>query len=253
MARRGRRVYLAVWLYYIITLLPVIGFIKVGPQAAADRYAYITTTGFLILAGLLFASIWKPGSKAGQKARYGPGARYVVFALTGIVLAAFSSMTVAQTRVWRDPLSFWSYIIKRYPTGVPIAYHKRGVAYAKAGALRLAEADFTEAIRLQTGKSLPYFNRAKVRAQMGNLGGAIDDLTKLLEIHPTYTRVYYERGLLDERTGQYRLAVKDMKKAVELQPDLGEAYLILARLYGRLGERDLQKKYNNMAGRFFGP
>ncbi len=244
-ARRGKGIYLAVWLYYVVTLLPVIGFIKVGGQAAADRYTYTTTMGFLILAGLFCASFWKN--------RFGTAARYVVFALTGVVLIAFSSMTVAQERVWRDPLTFWSYIIKKYPQGVPIAYHKRGVAYAKARAFRLAELDFTEAIRLEEGKSFPYYNRAKVRAQQGNLEGAIEDLTELLKIDSTYTRVYYERGLLYERTGQLRLAVRDMKKALALQPDLGEAYLILARLYGRLGEKDLEKKYREMAGRFFRP
>jgi len=244
-ARRGRRLYLAVWLYYLVTLLPVVGIIKVGGQAAADRYTYITTMGFLIIAGLAFAHFWKR--------RYGPALRLIATAVTGVVLFVFSYRTIAQARVWHDPITFWSYIIARYPVDVPIAYHKRGVAYAKAGAFALAEADLTEAIRLQTGKSYPYYNRARVRAQQGNLEGAIEDLTELLKIDSTYTRVYYERGLLYEKTGQYRLAIKDMKKALQLQPDLGEAYYILARLYARTGEKELEKKYREMGGRFFLP
>jgi len=243
LARHGRRIFIAVWAFYIITLLPVIGIIKVGGQAAADRYAYIPTMGFLILAGLFIASFWDK--------RRSPFSRYIIFSLTAAVLIAFSVLTVRQTGVWKDSLTFWSHIIKSYPEEVPIAYHKRGVAYAKAGAYRLAEADFTDAIRLQEGKAFPYYNRAKVRASQGKLDKAIEDFTALLDIDSGYTRVYYERGLLYERTGQYELAVKDMQKALSLQPDLGEAYSILVRLYGRLGKKELQEKNRKKAERFF--
>ncbi len=244
-ARRGHRIYLAVWSFYLVTLLPVIGIIKVGGQAAADRYTYIPTLGIILLAGLLAASVWKKGRS--------PVTRVVVFCIAGAILITFTFQTTAQTKVWKNSLTFWSHIIKSYPEQVPIAYHKRGVAYAKAGAFKLAEEDFTEAIRLEADKSFPYYSRAKVRASQGKLTGAIEDLTELLAIDPGYTRVYYERGLLYERTGQYGLAVKDIKKALELQPDLGEAYAILARLYGKLGKSELQKKNREKANMFFLP
>ncbi len=245
MARRGRRLYLAAWLYYLVTLLPVIGFIKVGGQAAADRYTYITTMGFLIIGGLFFASFWKR--------RYGPGPRYAAAAAAALILVIFSYKTVVQARVWHDPITFWSYIIEKYPKDVPIAYNKRGVAFAKAGAYGLAEADLTKAIRLETDKSFPYYNRAKVRVSLGDLDGAIEDYTALLGLDPGYTRVYFERALLYERTGRYGPAIEDMKKVLELQPGLGEAYAVLARLYARTGDRELEQRYRGLAGRFFRP
>ncbi len=244
-ARRGERLYLALWAFYLITLLPVIGIIKVGGQAAADRYAYIPTVGFLILAGLFVTSFQGKGR--------GPASRYIAFSITGAILIAFSFQTVAQTGVWKDSLTFWSYIIKSYPERIPIAYYKRGVEYAKAGVFRLAEGDFTDAIRLQEGKSFPYYSRAKVRASQGNLTGAISDLTELLAIDSGYTKVYFERGLLYERTGQYELAVNDIEKALRLQPDLTRSYAILARLYGRLGKPELEKKNREKANRMFLP
>jgi len=47
-----KRKYLIVgWLWYIVTLIPVIGLIRVGDQAMADRYTYIPLVGlFIILA-----------------------------------------------------------------------------------------------------------------------------------------------------------------------------------------------------------
>ncbi|MFQ5428611.1 MAG: tetratricopeptide repeat protein [Thermodesulfobacteriota bacterium] len=242
-ARKGKPIYLVAWLYYIITLLPVIGIIKVGGQAVADRYTYLPTLSIFILAGSFCASLWDREKK--------PGLRILVFCIAGLLLLAFTFKTTRQIKVWKDSLTFWSHIIKAFPERVPIAYHKRGTAYAKAGAFGLAEEDFTLAIKLQTGKDFPYFSRALARSAQGNLTGAIADFSSLLEIDRGYTRVYFERGLLYERRGQYRLAVKDMEKALELQPDLTQAYVILARLYGRLGEKDLEKKNRDLADRFF--
>ncbi len=58
LALRGRRAPAALWAYYIVTLAPVIGIVQVGSQAAADRYAYITTIGFFMLAGFVMARLF---------------------------------------------------------------------------------------------------------------------------------------------------------------------------------------------------
>lgn len=244
-ARNGKKIFLAIWLYYLITLLPVIGIIKVGAQAAADRYTYLPTLSLFMLAGLFCASLWE---RKGRSA-----VRMIVFSAAALLILAAAFKTTRQIKVWKSSLSFWSYVIKTNPTEVPIAYHKRGVVYAKAGAFSLAEEDFTRAIKLQEGKSFPYYSRAKVRASQGNVTGAIEDLTSLLEIDSGYTKVYFERSLLYEREGRYRLAAKDMEKALELQPDLIRAYAILARLYNRLGEKELEKKNREIADKFFRP
>ncbi len=231
-ALRGRRIYLAVWLYYIITLLPVIGIIKVGGQSAADRYTYITTIPIFILAGAYCASFWNDRTKTWR--------RNTVFAVAAVVLIIFAFLTTEQIKVWKDPLTFWSYVIKQYPERMLIPYHKRGIAYAKSGAFSLAEEDFSTGIRLSPSESLPYYNRSQVRASLGNYEGAIDDLSTLLQIDPGYTAVYYERGRIYERIGQYELAIKDIRETLRLQPDLAEAYIIINRLNKKIEEKALR-------------
>lgn len=52
---RGRKVWLAVWGYYLITLLPVLGIIRVGLQSMADRYTYLPSLGPFLVLGLAAA------------------------------------------------------------------------------------------------------------------------------------------------------------------------------------------------------
>jgi tetratricopeptide (TPR) repeat protein len=46
---RRRRYLLTGWLWYLGTLVPVIGLVQVGDQALADRYSYIPLTGLFII------------------------------------------------------------------------------------------------------------------------------------------------------------------------------------------------------------
>jgi hypothetical protein len=49
---RRHKVWSALWAYYVVTLLPVLGIITIGEQAAADRYTYMPSIGPFLLAGL---------------------------------------------------------------------------------------------------------------------------------------------------------------------------------------------------------
>ncbi|MFQ5737098.1 MAG: hypothetical protein ACE5GY_09610, partial [Thermodesulfobacteriota bacterium] len=117
---RRRRYIGTAMLCYAVTLLPVSGIIRVGSQAAADRYTYLPTIGLFVLAGALAGRVI-----ARQKARRGVGrgvGRMVVAATVLAAVIALSWATVRQTRVWKDSLTLWSYEIARYPGQVALAY-----------------------------------------------------------------------------------------------------------------------------------
>src|SRR5947209_472240 len=48
-SRRTRHYLSAGWLWYLLTLLPVIGLVQVGGQAMADRYTYVPLIGIFIM------------------------------------------------------------------------------------------------------------------------------------------------------------------------------------------------------------
>ena len=50
--KRGKCLFVIVWAYYLITLLPIEGIVQVGSQAAADRYTYLPSVSIFLLAGI---------------------------------------------------------------------------------------------------------------------------------------------------------------------------------------------------------
>ncbi len=95
--------YLAVgWLWYLGTLVPVIGFVQVGIQAMADRYSYITLTGlFIIIAWGL------PELLANWRYR-----KIVLCGSSLLVLFILTALTYFQTQYWKDSVTLYQNALK---------------------------------------------------------------------------------------------------------------------------------------------
>jgi len=91
LAARRRPHLLVGWLWYLGTLVPVIGLVQVGGQALADRYTYLPHVGLFV------AAVW-----GGSELLRGPRSRRLVAAATGIALATLAAATVVQLGYWRD-------------------------------------------------------------------------------------------------------------------------------------------------------
>ena len=100
--RLARR-YLAVgWLWYLGTLVPVIGLIQVGDQAMADRYAYVPLIGIFVMV------VWGVADWADLKKI---DLRLRAAAVVGI-LPALSLMTRRQIGFWQSDYDLWSRTVK---------------------------------------------------------------------------------------------------------------------------------------------
>ena len=97
--RRGQRFGLAVWLFFLITVSPVIGIVQAGEQAAADRFTYIPTVGFYLLAGMGLLQVWSKYRETPLKY----GARIGIFLVALTSLALLSQLTHRQIPVWKNP------------------------------------------------------------------------------------------------------------------------------------------------------
>lgn len=97
-AARRRRPWLAVgWLWYLGTLLPMIGLVQVGLQARADRYTYLP------LAGIFVMLVWGAAEWSGRRLR----SVATVFAL--LMLAVLSILCRRQVAIWRDTLTLFTH------------------------------------------------------------------------------------------------------------------------------------------------
>ncbi len=104
-----RRPYLAVgWLWYVGTLVPVIGLVQVGEQAMADRYTYVPLIGLFIAVAWAIPDVLRRGDAATQGSRdgastSGPFRHPVVLPVLAIaIIGAFMVCSWIQVGYWRD-------------------------------------------------------------------------------------------------------------------------------------------------------
>jgi len=183
MTARKQRLWLVVWFYFGVTLLPVLGFVQVGGQSMADRYAYLPSIGPFIIIGL--------GATRGltrlSAGKANAVLRRAALALLIPVFVYLSYLTVTQTGRWKDDLTLWTYVIDKESTRVLIAYYNRGAAYVRAGRIPEAIEDFNTVIALNYQEdSKAYINRGLAFYQVGQMERAIADLRKACELGDTF-------------------------------------------------------------------
>jgi len=232
---KGKRLFPAVWAFYVITLLPVIGIVQVGGQAAADRYMYLPAFGIFLLAGIALSH-----------AANGKQGFIAALVITAAVTGGLSYLTVKQTAVWKDSIALWDHEIKFYPERVQMAYRLRGRGYHGKGDVARAIQDYTTAISINPSDPLAYHTRALAYQQIGNLELAIADFTRAIDLDPNRFNFYSNRGMAFAQARQYERAIEDFSMAIAMDPmnagayiNRGNAFLVAGRFENAM--HDLSK------------
>jgi hypothetical protein len=222
---KKQKVWLAVWVYYIVSLVPVLGIVQVGKQAMADRYTYLPGLGPFLIIGLIAA--WGL-TKAGAVKRWGLVLRLLSAVMAFSVFISISHLTIEQISIWRNTLSLWSYVIEKEPERVPIAYMNRGKVYYQMGQLNKAMEDYDKAVTLKPFDPNYYHNRGLIFAEMRQFDKAIADYDYALALDQRGVEnfvgrpfCFLARGLAYLAIGQRGLAVSDLKRACELGNNIG--------------------------------
>lgn len=235
-ARHARtRPYLAVgWLWYLSTLVPVIGLVQVGEQARADRYMYLPSVGLSLMLA------W---GAADATARW-PQLR-VPLAAGGIAaLAALAALAWFQVQHWRDTLALWERALA-VTEGNYFAHHRLASRLGALG-IRLAEAEahYAEAMRLRPSWADPVVGRADLRAARGDLSAAVHGYQRGLALDPQNPRAHGNLGIVLAQLGRFGQARLHLERA--LTPAGGSAAFhnalgVVAAYEGR--EHDAAREY----------
>src|SRR5208337_78591 len=165
---KKQKLWLAVWAYYVFTLLPVLGIVQVGSQAMADRYAYLPSLGPFILIGLIAAWLWKK-----SPLRRGAWAGLVIVAAI-LIVGSLSFLTYKQIAIWKNSLNLWSYVAGREPEDAPLVHSNLGAAYSHLNMPEKAIEQYLTAIRLQPGYSEAHNNLGVVYTHLNMPEKAIE-------------------------------------------------------------------------------
>jgi len=174
---RRRRYLIVGWLWYLGTLIPVIGLVQVGVQAMADRYTYLPSIGIYMMAG------WGAAELV-TKLRL---RKIELWVSAGIVLAALIICTRMQVRHWQNNLTLFGHCLEVTERNYNM-HSKYGRALRKEGRFDEAVKHFNKSLQINPRYFLAQYNLGQAYLMQGKTEQAVDSWYKTLELNPDYVR-----------------------------------------------------------------
>jgi protein O-mannosyl-transferase len=204
-----RKKYVAVgWLWYVGTLVPVIGLVQSGAQAMANRYMYIPMLGLLIIIG------WAVNDFIVNR----PRIRIAATVMGVIVLLSLLILTRMQVRHWQNTLTLFDYALKVTEDNV-LAENSYGCALFEEGRVDEAERYLRNAIRISPVFVDARNNLAKVCLKQGKFNEAIEHFNELIRRNEGTAEIYYNLAAALGMQKKYDDAIKYFVKSLELNPN----------------------------------
>jgi tetratricopeptide (TPR) repeat protein len=174
-AGRRHRYLVVGWLWFLGTLVPMIGLVQVYLQAMADRYAYVSFIGLFLMV------CWGVSDWAAQQ--YLP--RAVLPAVSVAVLLAITAVSHRQIEYWQDSVTVWTHTLE-VTNNNWVAEVYLGSALREQGLPDEALAHFYRAVANMTRRDPEvYLGIATIEQQRGNLTVAIEYYKKALVVVDT--------------------------------------------------------------------
>jgi Flp pilus assembly protein TadD len=215
------------WLWYLGTLVPVIGLVQVGLQARADRYAYVPLIGLFVLI------VWAGFDYSGK----GGFSRKWSIGISVCVVGLLSVVTHLHLNHWRNSISLFQHAVDVTDNNA-VAHNNLGELLAGRGRLDEAAAHFTRAVEINPEFDQALHNSGMMLAQQRRLDEAIEQFSKTVEINPRFLEAYNKLGAALAERGRLDEAVAALSKALELNPNYPSAHGNMALVLEQQGKLD---------------
>ena len=200
--------YLAIgWLWYLITLLPVIGLIQVGAQAMADRYTYVSLIGLFIVIAWGIPDLLKGNSFY----------RYFIPVAAGTTILLMVILTFQQTAVWRDSRVLFEHAIA-VTEGNFVAHNNLGIYLLGGKHFVEAESHFEKVVQIKPGNEKYLNNLGLAIYRQGRYDEAMKYYLQAIAINPLFADTYYLAADVCLRSGREDEALGYYRKALQLRP-----------------------------------
>jgi len=222
-----RRPYLITgWLWYVGTLVPVIGIVKFGGAfAMADRYTYIPLIGiFIIIVWGAHDILVRTGFR-----------KAFISAIAGIILLVLMLTSWMQVSYWKNSITLFSHALNVTKNNF-LAHKNLGTAFINHGRIDKAFPHFQEAINISPDNPTAHLNIGTCFLFYGELEKAITYFRKALELNPNYhkARVNLDRAISAQKNND--LAISIVTTAIQLNKKDPVLHFNLANLYKRRGK-----------------
>jgi len=228
---KKQKLWLSVWGYYVLTLLPVLGIVQVGSQAMADRYTYLPSLGPFLLISLIASGLW-------QKSPLRRAWAGLVIVVAILVISSLSFLTYQQIAIWKDSLTLWSYVADRERQDTPLVHSNLGLVYNRLNMPEKTIEQYLTAIRLQPDFLEAHYNLGVFYQERNIFDKAMEQYLIAIKLKPDYVEardnlgnIYQTLSMPDKAMEQYLINTKQA-------PDDAEAHFNLGALYYRTGQME---------------
>jgi tetratricopeptide (TPR) repeat protein len=228
---RRRRPWLLVgWVWYVVMLLPVAGFIQVGAQAHADRYTYLPQIG------IYMAVTWLAAEWGARWLQHGPS-RVALGSLMAGIIAVLMFCAWKQTTHWQNNETLWTRSLA-CTTGNSVAHRNLGTTLLNKGRLDDAIVQYQEALQIKPAYAEAHFNLGNALGKKGRMEDAITQYQQALQIKPDYAEARANLGFALLQKGAMDEAIPQYQQALQINPNCAEARVNLGNALVQKGKMD---------------
>ena len=207
-SQRKTRPYLIVgWLWFLGTLVPVIGLVQVGGQTMADRYFYIPSIGLFIALVFGLADIAKKWRVA----------RWLSIGIAGGVLLILATLTNAQIQRWHDSFTLFEHTLAVTPPNLQIE-RNLALAFGDRGRYDEAATHFEKALLIDPNFYDGLVGMGVTRGFQGRLPEAVDYFQAAIRYQPDAPEAHVQLGLILWKQNRDPAALEEMRRAAQLAP-----------------------------------
>jgi len=262
--------YLSVgWLWYAITIFPIIGILNAPAKPISDHYTYLPSIGITIMLAWGVPSLFPAGNIR----------KKILFPASITFILVMAVLSWQQCSYWKNGWTLFSHALqttrdnavahsflaveldkegkieealRHHNEAIRIipdyfeAYTKRGNTYVKQGQYQSAIQSYNEAVRLNPYYAASYNGRGTAYAEIGQYSKAIENYNQAITLRNDYPDAFYNRGLTYVKLHQYQLAFEDFNTCIRMKPNYRDAYhnrgvIYLSNGYVDPGCRDARK------------
>lgn len=211
--RHEQSYFIVGWLWYLGTLVPVIGLVNWGNQAMADRFVYIPFIGLYIavswgISGLL--TKWKQ--------------RKTWFVVATIITAlALSMLSWQQVGYWKNSVTLFENSLNKTRNNY-LMHNNLGVTLELEDRTEAAIAHYRQALNIWPDYADAHNNLGFALSKQGQIGKAIKHYQLALKKRPDFAKAHNNMGNALYKLGRFDEAIEHYSKALEITPNFADAH-----------------------------
>src|SRR2546425_755625 len=204
----------AAWVTYIVVLLPVLGIFQSGSQIAADRYTYLASFGWAILASACLLFCWR----IRRTSKTGTPTTLPIAGVATCLVAGLGVLTWNQVQIWHDSERLWTYTVAIHPNS-SLAQFSLGIVLSEQGKPTEAIEHFQKGLELRPDEPSAHTNLGVALIQQGKLADAIEHFRQAVRIYPDDALAHTNWGSALIDLGKPSEAIEHFHLALRIHPD----------------------------------